>query len=291
MRCRILDLPTNSALHNTALDGFLLQEAAKGVFTLAFTQWRPSVLIANSQSLVLDVDEGACEREGVEITRRLSGGKSVYVSGNHLVFSLAGPRFCFSSDLNELRRQVCKANIKALQKLGVPADFFRPDHIVISAPSIRTLGSSGQVIKKDAVALGMTIRYQLTDDDLQKMLAVLKINGQSLTGFFDQVKRVLASIREFVDVSREEVKAALTEEIVRAYGCNSFYHDNLDYEENQRIAELTRGLIADGRLKDQPTYQSRGICDLYLDGQCIVPEIAGFLPYSRPSSAADSTII
>lgn len=295
-KCRVLNFPLKDALYNTAIDQYLLERASKGEFSIAFTEWKPSVLVGNSQSLALDVDLTECQKRGVLITRRFSGGKSVHINGNHIVFTLAGPRQYFLTSLVDvsvkLRRQPCEAAIRALKRFGVPADFFKPDHVVIlsSGGRIRALGSSGQVIRQTTVAVGTTLRYSLPDETLQEMLAVLKINGRSLAGLFGPVREALAWIKEFATVSADDIKTALVEEIVKEYDLEGWYSSSLKPAENLRIEELALELFTSDRFKDKPEYGSRGICDLYLNGWPNIPEIDSFLSYSRPSTAADSTL-
>lgn len=277
-----------SAVFNTALDQFLLGKAGQGELTLAFTRWLPSVLVGNSQSLALDVDLPECQRRGVSVMRRLSGGQSVYLDDSYIVFTLAGPRALFPASLDALREQLCRAVLCALEPLGVPAEFFPPDNLIISSQR-RTLGNSGQVIKRDAVAVGASLRYDLTHRNLAEMLAVLKTNGKSLTDFFEPAKRALAWLREFTAASQERVKELLVREIAVSYGQKDVRRNNLAAEEVREIRRISVSLAA-ARLKDKPGYVARGVCYFYLGGICNVPEVARLLPKSPPSTAADSTI-
>lgn len=294
MRCRVLSLPASNALYNTALDQYLLERAALGEFTVAFTRWEPSVLLGNSQSMALDVDLPECQKRGVLVMRRFSGGKAVYLNANHIVLTIVGPREYFLANwkgISAMRRPPCEAAIRALRRFNVPAGFFKPDHVVIPGAKIRPLGSSGQSIKQRACVIGTSIRYDLTDDTLREMLAVLKINGRSLSRFFEPVRESLAWIKQFTNVAPEDIKTSLVEEIVKEYGLEGWYSSELDSSENLRVEELASRLIADGRISDKPSYRSWGICDLYLNGRPNIPEIASFLPYSPPSTAEDSTIV
>ena len=142
----LMNLNTQSAVVNTALDQLLLERAEQGNFTFAFTSWRPSILVGNSQSLALDVDLKECERLKVEMMRRFSGGQAVYLDEHYIVFTVAGPRNLFPESLTELREQLCQIALCALKPLGIPVEFFPPDNLIVNSPRIRTLGSSGQVI-------------------------------------------------------------------------------------------------------------------------------------------------
>lgn len=289
---RVLDLPERNALYNTALDQLLLEEAAQGRFTIAFTSWLPSILIGNSQSLALDVDMAKCREKGISVMRRFSGGQAVYLDKNYIVFTVAGPRSCFPEDLTKLRQQLCEVVVSGLNRLGVAAVFYEPDNVVIPYKQVKTIGNSAQIIKKDAVAIEASVRYELPVYSLRDMLAVLKINGQSLSRFFTPCRDALAWVRQFTKASRSEVKEALLKEIVHAYRLDRLAVDSdVNQAENVRIDEIVEEMILRTRLEDKPSYVSRGVCYFYLNGKCIVPELRGLLPFSRPSTVSDSTII
>ncbi|TSC74973.1 MAG: lipoate-protein ligase A [Parcubacteria group bacterium Gr01-1014_30] len=287
-KCRILDLPPANALYNTALDKFLLEKAAQGEFTLAFTRWFPSVLVGRSQNIALDVDLAECQKRGIGVMRRLSGGQAVYLDDSYIVFTLAGPRSHFPTKLDDLRRQICEASAKALRQLGIPAVFYKPDNLVVDSDRLKTLGNSGQVIKREVVAVEASIRYDLPTSGLQEMLAVLRTNGRSLKEFFEPAKRSLACIKHFRESYPKLVKAFLAGAIATSYGCE-VYNDSLAPEEDVEVHRRAAELAAEP-LQDQPHYTSRGVCYFYLNGRCIVPEIADFLAEVKPSTYLESTI-
>ena len=291
MKCRVLDLPTEDAETSIALDQILLENAEEiQEFAIAFTRWRPTVSIGNSQSLHLDVDQESCKRNGVAVVRRFSGGQAVYVDESYLNFVVVGPRTLFPVSLTELRKQLCDAIIRALQRFKIPAKFYKPDNVIISIPRTRTLGNSGQVIKAKAIFLQASIRYDLSETSLRRMLEVLKTNGQSLRDFKTQARNALAWVSEFTSAGHDEIREALLESLLETYDCKTFYRDVLTLDEIRRIGRTVTSLQVQKRLEDKETYQSRGVCYFYLNGECIIPEIAELLPYNRPSTYADSTI-
>lgn len=291
MRCRILDLPTEDGARNTALDMVLLENAEEmPELTIAFTSWKPTVLIGNSQSLHLDVDQEACKRYNVAIVRRFSGGQAVYIDENYLVFTVVGPRVYFPFNFIDLRRQLCDVMVQTLREFKIPVSFYKPDNLVIASPRLRTLGNSGQILKLNTIALQASIRYALDEESLHCMLEVLRTNGQSLKDFTVPVRNALACVAEFTEVSQNEIKEALLEKLLEAYNCETFYRATLTPDEIHRIERTAAYLYSSERLHDKETYRSRGVCYFYLDGKCIVPEIAKFLPHNKPSTPQDSTI-
>lgn len=108
---------------NMAVDGALLRSrGAGGPPTLRLYRWRtPTVSLGRFQS-VLDVDAAACERHGVDIVRRATGGRGV-LHDDELTYSVAVseadgvPRGVTAS-----YRHVGSALLAAYAALGVPAE-------------------------------------------------------------------------------------------------------------------------------------------------------------------------
>ena len=116
----IVDGPTSAAV-----DEGLLETVGKGDSppTLRFYTWSGSWLsVGSSQSVVEDVDLGACERSGVQIVRRASGGTAML--NEHLVgFSLVLPSShpLVAGGITDTYRQIGPALIAGLEALAVSA--------------------------------------------------------------------------------------------------------------------------------------------------------------------------
>jgi lipoate-protein ligase A len=291
MKCRVLNLPADSGAKYTALDQILLENAERrNEFTIAFTEWTPTVSIGNSQNLMLDVNVEACGRRSVPIVRRLSGGQAVYVDGNYIVASVAGPRESFPASITKIRNQLSEAVGEALREVGVPATFYEPDNLIVGSPRERTLGNSGQVIKSKSVAVHGSVRYDLPEESLQCMLDVLKTNGCDISAYASSVRDSLASAKEFTQAGKSEIRERMAAQLMRAYGCSDFYEDTLKVDEIARLEQAAADLTSQGRLKGKEGYKSRGVCYFYLNGRCIVPEIARLLGYNSPSTHIESTL-
>jgi lipoate-protein ligase A len=87
---RFLDLTLNTPAENLALDEALLLEAESGGGeVLRMWEWpRPAVVLGSGCSLAEDVDENACNAEGVPILRRSSGGGTVLLGTGCLLYTL-----------------------------------------------------------------------------------------------------------------------------------------------------------------------------------------------------------
>lgn len=292
LELRVIDLPRMKGSFNTFLDIAMMEQietrGENSMPVLIFTEWSPTVSLGNSQSFALDVDKEACARHEVEVVRRRSGGQAVYIDEGYIVFSLiAHPRF-FPNDLSSIRKFLCEDIANVLKGEEIPAEFYTPDNIVVkSNGSYRTLGNSGQVIRNGAIALHGSVRYSLVNFD--RMLDVLKVNGNKLQPHRNEIESILTSTLEHNPrLGKEEMKRKLISEFSRRYG--TFKMSHLTNEESQRISELSSEENNIKRVADLSEYKSRGVCYFFLNGRNIVPSLTPFLAYNKPSSASESTM-
>src|SRR5436189_5062888 len=86
----LLDFTAPTLNENLALDEALLlaAEAGKRGEVLRFWEWpMPAVVLGAGGSLTIDVNEQACQVDGVPIHRRASGGGTVLLGRGCLLFS------------------------------------------------------------------------------------------------------------------------------------------------------------------------------------------------------------
>ena len=91
MEIALLDLTLPTLAENLALDEALLLEAENGTAgeVLRFWEWpNPAVVLGAGGTLKTDIEESNCERDGVPIQRRASGGGTVVLGEGCLIFSL-----------------------------------------------------------------------------------------------------------------------------------------------------------------------------------------------------------
>jgi len=111
-----------------ARDVALLDEVTAGAApALRFYQWRPPALSLGRFQPLDDVDIGACERHGVGVVRRPTGGRAL-LHGGDLTYAIVfpvppGPR----PSVDALYRWVAAGLIAGLARLGVDAHIARHD--------------------------------------------------------------------------------------------------------------------------------------------------------------------
>jgi lipoate---protein ligase len=176
---RILKIETHNAAMNMAIDeAIMLNRVAEKVpNTLRFYRWKPSaVSIGRFQKPENEVNLVTCEKLGVDVVRRISGGGTVYHdSEGEVTYSVvAKTEDMGARDIAEVYSRIYAAISEALRMLGIPADFSPGD-----AKNCPNLTVNGKKISGSAQAnkSGIVLQHGtlLLDVDLPRMFTVLRV--------------------------------------------------------------------------------------------------------------------
>lgn len=113
---------------NMAVDDYLFQSLTKAPETyLRFYSWKkPTVSLGYSQKLGKVLDENFCRENGIDIVRRLTGGKLV-LHFREVTYSLcSSDDDLFTSTLKGSYRLLSQALISGLKKMGIEAVLSQP---------------------------------------------------------------------------------------------------------------------------------------------------------------------
>jgi len=196
---RILKIETHNAAMNMAIDeAILLSRVAKKVpNTLRFYLWEPSaVSIGRFQKPENEVNLENCEKLGVDVVRRISGGGTVYHdSQGELTYSVvAKTEDMGAKDITEVYSSIYHAISEALGMFGVVTDFSPGD--AKNCPNLTVKGKkisgSSQTITRGIVLQHGTL---LRSVDLPKMFKLLKLENVSCTQAADIASRKITSIQ------------------------------------------------------------------------------------------------
>ncbi len=196
---RLLSLQTTNAFSNMAIDEAILTARIKGRVpnTLRFYRWWPSaVSIGKNQSPQNEVYLDACERLGVNVVRRVSGGGAVYhdYEGEVTYSVTAKTTDIGGTDITTVYAKVYEAIKDALRLLGITADFSGGD--AKNCPNMtvngKKISGSSQTITRGIVLQHGTL---LRSVDLPKMFTLLKLKNASCSQAADIAKRKITSIQ------------------------------------------------------------------------------------------------
>jgi lipoate-protein ligase A len=209
---RVVDSCTTHPHRTGALDEALLRSRAGGRCpdTLHFYRREPpAVSLGYFGKAGAEVDIEYCRENGILLLRRLSGGSAIYTDVNSLGYALVS-KDILPSRPNDAYRKVCGALVKAMQLLGVEAEY-KPVNDVQHGG--RKLSGSALARRWGAQLMHGSI---LVEVDRARMFAALRVPGEKLRskGLAEPGARV-TSLAEVLGRAppMEKVKAAVVEAI------------------------------------------------------------------------------
>lgn len=233
------------------LDEALLHTAAsKGIATLRLYTWQgPWLSLGYAQRHFADERIAECERAGVGVVRRTTGGRAV-LHGSDLTYSIAAPESMLRPGLRNSYDQVATALLAAIRSLGasrasrVPERrdaprskefdcFAQPagDEIVVGG---HKLVGSAQRRRGGAVLQHGSIRMTADSRDLARV-----------AGVDPDVSTSLADLG--IDVGEDDLRRALVEAFGQVLGATGFGEDGPEAAELEQ-AELRVAMHRDDRL-------------------------------------------
>lgn len=202
-----------------ALDAVAAETAAAGgPRTVRVYQWDPSTLSLGYRTDPTGVDWGFCEREGIDVVRRPTGGGAIYHDrAGDVSYSVVAPADELPGDLLATYELLCEPLLTACERLGVPAGFADREHESIYEPACylraihpahdvtydgRKLSGNAQYRRKDSVIQHGSLTFSARPE---RTLACFVDPDATTEQFTDRV----CGLDEYTDASRAEVVETL----------------------------------------------------------------------------------
>ncbi len=164
----VIIAPPASVGINLAVDEMLVEAAGAQDRSVLRLWWgdRPTVVIGNSEKPEVVADLPACERLGVAIVRRRSGGGAVLQTAGVLNYSLTAP---LASGLDVKAAFVAGALllVEALARLGLTAQMRGTSDVAIGE---RKVSGNAQARRRGGLLLHGTVLYDIDMDLLEACL-------------------------------------------------------------------------------------------------------------------------
>ncbi|WP_435067654.1 lipoate--protein ligase family protein [Haloplanus sp. C73] len=207
---------------NMALDEIAAETAADGgPRTLRVYRWAPSTLSLGYQQDPATVDWAHCEREGIGVTRRQTGGGGIYHdTDGDISYSIVAPSDELPSDLLDSYHLLCRPVLDAFDRLGVsahvaeterpalypPACYLRELHpahdVVVGTETERKVSGNAQHRRTNAIVQHGSLTYSASP---ARHLAVFDDPGVNPETFRERV----TGIDDHADVTRSEAVESL----------------------------------------------------------------------------------
>jgi lipoate-protein ligase A len=206
--------------------------AAGGPATVRTYRWDPSCLTLGYRQDPATVDWAFCEREGIDVTRRQTGGGGIYHdTRGDVAYSIAVPAADVPGELLDCYHLLCEPVLDAFDRLGIDADYveesvpelyrpacylreLHPAHDVVAgggrdgvAEERRKIAGNAQYRKRDAVIQHGSLTFSV---EAERHLGTFADPPVTAAGFRDRV----VGMDELADIGREDAVAALEAALV-----------------------------------------------------------------------------
>ncbi len=197
---------------NLALEEYAINHLHPRGDAVIIWQNEPTVVIGRNQNTIEEINQAYIEANGIHVVRRLSGGGAVYHDLGNLNFTYivpSGPKVITNF------RKFTAPVLKALQSLGVPAEFSGRNDLTIEG---KKFSGNAQYWSKDRLLHHGTILF---NSDLNVVQAALRVKPEKL------VSKGLKSVRSRVTniypylkepLSVEEFKQILLKHLLQERG-------------------------------------------------------------------------
>ncbi len=227
MKWRLIEQNKYSAAMNMAIDHSIYESVAnERVFpTIRFYKWLNSSLSIGAYQNQNDINLEACQKLGISIVRRMTGGSAVLHDKADFTYSVIAPIRVFDYSIEVAYKHICSCIINTLKKLGINATLENKNDIVVNKKKIS--GNAAKAMNKGVYLQHGTLTY---DFDPELVSAIVNIPK-------DLTKEKIASVLQYQNVSQNSVYEALKE----SFTANKDYRtEELSRSELMRSEELAK---------------------------------------------------
>ena len=192
--------------------------AAGGPRTVRVYRWQPSTLSLGYGQDPATVDWGFCEAEGVDVTRRQTGGGAIYHDDRGDVsYSIIAPASELPGDLLSSYERLCRPVLDAFERMGIDARFANSEAPGVHDPAcyLRPLEPAHDVVAGDGRKISGNAQYRQRDAVIQHgSLTYERQTGPHLGCFAADLDPAafrdrVTSIRDQAGIDRERAVDAL----------------------------------------------------------------------------------
>lgn len=259
---RLLDTGFRSAAENMALDQVLLESRAQeqGPDTLRFLQFsRPSALVGYHQQLDQELRLDFCQRQGIEVNRRITGGGAILFEPSHIGWEIIANRQdpLLRGSPEQVARIISEIFCQAIrEEFALPLCFRPRNDIEVRG---RKISGTGGTAEAEAFLFQGTL---LVDLDIWQMLRALRVPMEKLKAHEvdSLMERVTTMRRELGFLPEaERIKEALVRGFGRGLGVEFRASGLTAWEQARLEALLPRFCSASWVNRSSPVSQRRSL--------------------------------
>lgn len=236
---RYLVMPSNDIRHNLATEQYLMSKTDLEVPFMLFYIEEPCVVVGRNQNLAEEINQKYCQENNVTVTRRLSGGGTMYQDTGNLCFSFVVPadkqKF---GDFASLVQPI----VDALHDMGATgAQVNGRNDLVIDG---KKFSGNAMYTKHGRTFSHGTLMFDMQADNVAKALTVPadKIASKGIKSVRSRVTNIKPYLKpEFQNLNTYQFRDEL---IKRIFKVNSIeeaqakYEFKMDEEDQQAVDQL-----------------------------------------------------
>jgi lipoate---protein ligase len=250
MRWRIIDMPGIDIYTLHALEDILYTNPSDDN-VIAFSKVRPGISIASNENYAKDIDEASCIADSVDVTRRMSGGRSMYLDENYVILSIFKRDHNFE-DHPEQYRKILGMVTSAMHRLsGKNYTLENSNDIMVDGKKI------GGAAQRNSRNINMVHCYIRVTDDIHKLLKYVMIDGHHLGRYYNEVRHHLACANDFMDTS--DFYPRFKDAVIKGL---DHYESGLTAGEMRLIRGKVQFYKDMKYVKGHDNYPSKGNCDI-----------------------------
>ncbi len=196
-----------------ALDEIAAETAVrKGIRTVRVYTWEPSALSLGYGQAPESVDWKFCDREGIDVTRRQTGGGGIYHDTHgDISYSIVLPADEVPGDLMETYELLCEPIFDAFERMGVSAAFADDEQPEIHRPAcyLRAIDPAHDILV-DGQKISGNAQYRQRDAVIQHGSLSFDLDPEPHLGVFsnpetspEEFEERVTAISEHAEISRD----------------------------------------------------------------------------------------
>ena len=193
----------------------------------------PTISLGYFQEVEKSVDIDFCQKNNIQIVRRVTGGSAIYTDSGHLMYALVVDEAALPKDRNDAFKKVCGSIVQALGKLGVQAEFKPVNDIMVNG---RKVSGSAQMRRWGIVlqhgSLVMKSSNEMLYKALKQDIAKIEERGQRPETYVTSLSEILGE-----ELDLKTVRSALIQGFEDTFDIK-FQESRLTNYENELIEKL-----------------------------------------------------
>lgn len=247
MEWRLIEQQSYGAAMNMAIDHAIYESVANGREkpTIRFYKWASSSISLGAYQSPKEINFDACNKHGIGIVRRMTGGRAVYHDKVDFTYSVIAPIRIFNYSIENAYNQICSCIINALNDIGINSYLENKNDVIVNGKKIS--GNAAKAMDKGIYLQHGTLIY---DIDFSIVPQVLNISKEA-------IQQKVVSISHLRQIPQEEVYDALKNNFTRNI---DFQKEELSRLETMRASALEKTKYNTIMLPAGTLLKSKGAC-------------------------------